>query len=367
MFHLTTVPARYGRHLLVGLLSPAVHVPVSLTTRRTLKNKAKLRPNPRIKQAMTPDMLPTEVSAAPRSLSEFQIRIKDLDMKHVTAQEAHDMYTKYMKAVAAKQRPAGWQEKFAIDTNASAAKLHETATLVLTLQSLRGSEFEFSCTMLRAAAGLGDDAAALSLGRILQRPRTRQDYFHWDQPWWRQARYRCMALIKEGRDANALVLKGLIHLKRNNPLDDSLALEAFVQAETVGKRADRFDWEPTCLEGQGNAHQRLNQKKQAEEAFRRLADLDCARGFYRLARLFPRSESTLDWLTKAAASGLSETYQLLVDEHERLRSICMNQGREKEARRHERDAAEWTLVMRAQATRDKELNTATESTRSQLL
>ncbi|EFQ27083.1 uncharacterized protein GLRG_02254 [Colletotrichum graminicola M1.001] len=309
---------------------------------------------------MTPDMLPTKVPVAPRSLSEFQILIKDLNMKHVAAQDAHDMYTKYMRAVADKQRPA--------DTTASAAELHETAKIVLNLPALHESEFEFSCTMLRAAAGLGNDAAALSLGRILlRRTRARQNYFHWDNPWWRQARARCMALIEEGRDANALVLKGLIHMKRNNPRDDSLALEAFAQAETVGKSADRFDWEPTCLEGQGNAHQRLDQKEQAEEAFRRLADLDCAEGFYHLARLLPRSESTLEWLTKAAASGLRETYQLLVDEHERLRSICMNQGREKEARRHERDAAEWTLIMRAQATRKKELNTATEPMRNQLL
>ncbi|KAK2012993.1 hypothetical protein LZ32DRAFT_605070 [Colletotrichum eremochloae] len=215
--------------------------------------------------------------------------------------------------------------------------------------------------MLRAAAGLGDDAAALSLGRILHRMGTKQDHFHWSQPLWRHVRERCMALIEEGRNANALVLKGLVHLNRNTPMDDSLAIDAFTQAETVGKSAARFDWEPTCLEGLGQAHQRLNQKRQAEEAFTRLADLDCARGFYHLARLFPRSESTLGWLTKAAASGLSETYQLLVDEHERLRSICVDQGREKEARRHEQDAAEWTLIMRAQATRDKELGTATGS------
>ncbi|KAK2031820.1 hypothetical protein LX32DRAFT_671402 [Colletotrichum zoysiae] len=347
MFRLT-VPARHGRHLL-GLLPPA-GIPGSSITRRTLKHKAKT----------TPELLPTRVAVTPRPLSDFQIRAKDLGIKHVTAREAHEMYTKYMEASAANERPDGWREEFVRDTNASAAKLHETAALVLALPALGSSEFEFFCTVMEAAAGLGDDAAALSLGRVLQRMRARHDYFHWDQPRWRRVRDRCMALIEEGRDANALVLKGLVHLRRNDPTDDSLALEAFVQAEAVGRSAGRFDWEPACLEGQGEAHQRLNQKRQAEEAFRRLADLDCARGYFRLARLLPRSESTLDWLTKAAASGLGEAYQLLVDEHERLRGICADQGREKEARRHEQDAAEWTSIMRARAMRDKELGVAAE-------
>ncbi|KAK1981655.1 hypothetical protein LZ30DRAFT_781881 [Colletotrichum cereale] len=313
-----------------------------------------------MKPKVTPDKLPTEIVTS-RSLSDFQVGIKAFDIKHVTAQEAHNMYTQYMEAVSAKQRPGDWPETFVRDTNASADKLHEMATLVFTLPNLFGSEFEFSCTLLRAAAALGDDAAALSLGRVLRGTRTRQDYFHWAKPWWSYARERCQALIEEGRDANALVLKGLIHLERNTPEDNSLALEAFVKAERVGKSAARFDWEPTCLEGRGDAHLRLKQKRQAEEAFTRLADLDCARGFYRLARAFPRSESVLEWLTKAAASGISEAYRMLVDEHERLRSICVSQGREKEALRHERDAAEWTLIMRAQAMREKGLSSTTES------
>ncbi|GJC90201.1 hypothetical protein ColLi_13039 [Colletotrichum liriopes] len=361
MFRLTTVPVRHGRQLLAGLPSPAVHSPVPfVTTRRTLKQKVKPRPSPQAKKTLRPDRPPVKVTVEPRPLSDFQIRIKELGMKHVTAQEAHGIYTKYMKAVAVEERPADWQEKFARDNHISVAKLHETATLIFTFPKIHSSEFEVSCGMLNAAAGLGDDAAALSLGRILQHTDPNH-YFHWDQPRWRNTRERCRALIEEGRDANALVLNGLVHLSRKTSKDDSLALEAFVQAEKLGKDAARFDWEPACLEGRGEASLRLKDKTKAEEAFSRLADLDCARGFYRLAKMFPRSQSYLDWLAKAAASGLSETYELLVDEHERLRSICMSQGREEEARRHERDAAEWTLIMRAKATRGKELDTVTRS------
>ncbi|KAK2003662.1 hypothetical protein LX36DRAFT_666317 [Colletotrichum falcatum] len=360
------VPARHG-HLRVGLLPPAAHVPVSSTiTRRTLKYKPKVLPSPPAKRKMPPakrtvppDMLLTKGLVALRSLSDFQTPMEGLGIKHVTAQEAHEMHTKYMKALGAKQSLAGWQEEFARDTNASAAKLHETAALAFALPRITGGDVEFGCTMLNAAAGLGDDAAALSLGRILRRKRS-QGRSHWDQPRWRHVRDRCLALVEEGRDANALVLKGSIHLERNTPEDNSLALEAFLQAEAIGKGAARFDWEPSCLDGLGQAHQRLGQKKQAEEAFTRLADLDYASGYYRLARLFPRGESTLGWLTKAAASGLSQTYQLLVDEHERLRRICTEQGREKEARRHGRDAAEWTSIMRAHAARGKEPGTAAE-------
>ncbi|GKT47954.1 uncharacterized protein ColSpa_08135 [Colletotrichum spaethianum] len=362
MFRLAIIPAFHGRQLLAGLLPPAFQAPAHfMETRRTFKQKVKLRPSPQAKKTSRSDRPPAEVTVEPRRLlSDFQIRIKESDMKHVTAQEAHGIYTKYMKAVAVEEKPADWQERLVKDSNASAAKLHETATLILTFPQIHSSEFEISCGMLNAAAGLGDDAAALSLGRMLQHTESKH-YFQWDQPRWRNTRERCRVLIEEGRDASALVLKGLIHLSRKTSKDDSLALEAFVQAEKLGKDADQFDWEPACLEGQGEACLRLKDKKKAEEAFTRLVDLDCARGFYRLAKMFPRSESTLDWLTKAAASGLSETYELLVDEHERLRSICMSQGREEEARRHERDAAEWTLIMRAKATRGKELDAVTKS------
>lgn len=240
------------------------------------------------------------------------------------------------------------------DNNVTAAVLHETGHFIYTFPDMVSDEFHLLCSMMDSAAGLGHDAAALSLGRVLIKlPGGKDNYFHFENPRWYKTRSRCLALIKEGRSANALVLDGLIHLKRNTPKDYRSALQAFGQAEELSKNAESFDWQASCLEGQGEAYLQLGEEQKAEEAFVRLADLGYPQGYFRLAQLRPESPEYLERITKAAASGIKEAYEMLVAEHERRREVCRAEGRVSEAAHHERDAAEWTRLLQASQRRNR--------------
>ncbi|CCF34061.1 hypothetical protein CH063_06133 [Colletotrichum higginsianum] len=362
MFRLTTASARHGRALLTGFPPPAVQAAApAMATRRTLKGKAP-RPSPGSNKKSGPSMLMKDRPelGTPRPLFHFQNAVKSLRSQHVTGQEAHDIYMKYFAAAAVKEKPVDWRQTFVKDNNISAAKLYETAMALMSSPNSSDADFDGFCNMLDTAAGQGDDAAALTLGRMLHN-RSEKSYLHWDQMAWRNTRERCRALIEAGRDPNALVLKGLVYLSRRTSEDNRIALEAFIRAEEIGKGADSFEWYSSCLRGQSEVYIRKGNKTKAAEVLTRLGEMGYAEGFWGLAKLFPKDESTMYRLQKAASSGLMPAHQALVNEHERLRKLCRAQGREEEARRHERDAAEWTLIMRAETTRDRESKLAAKS------
>ncbi|OHE91206.1 hypothetical protein CORC01_13483 [Colletotrichum orchidophilum] len=358
MFRLATVPTRGrgGRQLAAGLTTPPstrVSAPApapTMTTTRTLKTKGKLRPAPGLerKASKANQNKPLELVLEPRSLTEFKIRIREIEKLHVTAERAHDIYMKYMKALARDDKPKDWQKNFIKENNFMAAELHETAGILFEMRNRTESEFILRANMMEASAGLGFDAAALTLGRCLWLNNLRKgDYYDWDHPRWENARIRCQALFAEGRDANAMVLSGLLHLKRKTSRDDYLALEAFAQALELGKDAAHFDWLGTALEGQGDAYLRLGEKAKAEESFVALATLGYARGYHRLAKIFPDAPETMGFLWKAAAAGITSSYELLVELCEKRRRDCVAKGDMRSAEDYERDATEWTRILKA--------------------
>ncbi|TQN70004.1 hypothetical protein CSHISOI_05489, partial [Colletotrichum shisoi] len=360
MFRLTTASARHGKALLTGFPPPAVQAAApTMATRRTLKGKT-LRPSPGSKSGQSMSMKDRPELGTPRPLSHFEKAVKSLRPMHVSGQEAHDIYMKYFDAASVKEKPANWRQAFVKENKISAPKLHETAMALMTSPNSSDADFDGFCHMMDTAAGMGDDAAALTLGRMLYK-RNKKSYLHWDQMAWRNTRERCRALMEAGRDPNALVLKGLVYKSRWTSEDNRTALEAFLRAEEIGKGIDSFEWYLSCLRGQSEVYLRIGKKIEAAEVLTRLGERDYAEGFWGLAKLFPNDKSTMYRLQKAASSGLMPAHQGLVNEHEKLRKLCSAQGREEEARRHERDAAEWTLIMRAETTRDRESKLAAVS------
>ncbi|TKW53445.1 hypothetical protein CTA1_6792 [Colletotrichum tanaceti] len=348
MFRLTTASARLGRALLTGFPPPAVQAAApAMATRRTLKGKV-LRPSPGSNKNSMQDR---PQLGTPRPLSHFLIAVRSLRLKHVTGKEAYDIYMKYFEA-AVKERTVGWRQTFVKENNVPAAKLYDTARALMHGPKNSDADFDGFCNMLDTVAGMGDDGAALTLGRMLHN-RNKSSYLHWDQLAWRNTRERCRTLIETGRDANALVLKGLVYLHRETADDNRTALDAFIRAEEAGKNTDSFEWYLSCLRGQSELYLRKGDKIKAVEVLTRLAESDYAEGYLGLAKLLPKDESTMYRLQKAASSGNMPAHQALVNEHESLRKICKEEGREEDAWRHQQDAAEWTLIMRAATTRNR--------------
>ncbi|KAK1510469.1 uncharacterized protein CCOS01_15300 [Colletotrichum costaricense] len=368
MFRLATAPTRTSgvrRHLLACIptppslpCAPAAPSPpppttMPTTTTRTLKTKSKLRPLPGLKKSSAREEKPKprDVVFEPRSLTEFKILLRELAYMSVTAERAHDVYMKYMKALARPDKPQDWQKAFVKENNITAGELHETAGLLYFTNTSSESELILQFNMMETAAGLGYDPAALTLGRHLYRAEGKKNYYDWDNPRWHHTRTRCLALIAEGRDANAMVLAGLRHLNRETERDNYLALEAFTQALALGKDAAYFDWMCSALEGQGDAYLRLGEKDKAKDTFFHLGKLGYARGWSRLADLYPDDKGTMGWLFKAAGAGLPGSYQKLVDHCEKWRKFCAPD--EKWAAYWERHASEWTRILKASIARKK--------------
>ncbi|KAL0931989.1 uncharacterized protein CTRU02_212942 [Colletotrichum truncatum] len=352
MFRLATTPARHARPLVAGAVPRvlAAFAPIppasAATSRRTIKMKPRvkstpnLRPDPDAKHKRKETM--TKIVLTKRALSEFRTRHRELQIQHVTAEEAYNIYSKYLDALANSKKSPYWEAQFLYDTNATAAALHETAIFVCTFPNMVQEEWYLYCNLLNSAAGMGYDASALSLARILLKSKvSKNSPFSYYNPAWAKMRERCSALIKAGRDANAIVVEGLIHLYRKTRDDDHLAIEAFKRAEEVGSDATHFDWFGTCLEQMGETQLRLGQKKEATKTFTRLAGEDYAKGYYHLALLKPESEHYLYWLTKAAVSGIQSAFEPLMNEHLRLSELYEDEGQKKLAERHRNDALEW--------------------------
>ncbi|KAK1633667.1 hypothetical protein BDP81DRAFT_379963 [Colletotrichum phormii] len=372
MFRLATAPTRssgVSRHLLAGLATPpspawAPAAP-SPTTTRTVKTKSKLRPLPGLKKTGTSKPSPPkprDIVFEPRSLTEFKIRLREISYMHVTAERAHDIYMKYMQALARSDKPTDWQKAFVRENNITAGELHETAGLLSWMHDNKGeAELILRCSMMETAAGLGYDAAALTLSRILHHAEGSKGYYDWDNPRWQHTRTRCLALIAEGRDANAMVVAGLRHLRRKTERDDYLALEAFSQALELGKDAAYFDWRCTALEGQGDAYLRLGEKEKAKESFVHLGQLGYAVGWSRLAQMYPDDPGVLHWLLQAAGAGISSAYGQLVELGEKRRKLCAEAvgeaGHKEAADSWERHAAEWTRILKASIANEKSRRT----------
>lgn len=237
------------------------------------------------------------------------------------------------------------------ENNLTAGELHETAGLLYFMRNGTESELILQCNMMETAAGLGYDPSALTLGRRLYKAEGTKNYYDWDNPRWQHTRTRCLALIEEGRDANAMVFAGLRHLRRKTERDDYLALEAFSQALELSKDAAHFDWRCTALEGQGDAYLRLGEKEKAKDAFSHLGQLGYARGWSRLAEMYPDDPGALGWLFKAAGAGIPGSHQKLVERCEKNRESCA--GDEKWADYWERHASEWTRILKASIAKNK--------------
>ncbi|KXH53743.1 hypothetical protein CSAL01_07693 [Colletotrichum salicis] len=404
MFRLATPLTRssgVSRHLLAGLATPpssawapAAPSPPPSATTRTVKTKSKLRPLPGLKKTGTSKPAPPkprDIVFEPRSLTEFKIRLREISYMHVTAERAHDIYMKYMQALARSDKPTDWQKAFVrgslpptnpssparyftliyltsfmanepAENNLTAGELHETAGLLSWMHDKKGeAELILRCSMMETAAGLGYDAAALTLSRILHHAEGSKGYYDWDNPRWQHTRTRCLALIAEGRDANAMVVAGLRHLRRKTERDDYLALEAFSQALELGKDAAYFDWCCTALEGQGDAYLRLGEKEKAKESFAHLGQLGYALGWSRLAQMYPDDPDVLHWLLQAAGAGISSSYEQLVELGEKRRKLCAEAvgeaGHKEAADSWERHAAEWTRILKASIANEKSRRT----------
>ncbi|OLN96806.1 hypothetical protein CCHL11_02265 [Colletotrichum chlorophyti] len=362
MFRFTTTPIRQGGHLLRSVVQPVTRItaPPSVVSRRTyaIKGKKKLAPSPIAKAARNRPR--RDVVFETRPFPYFRSRHKELEIKHVTAKEAYDIYINYMKALAVPNKAADWQQQFVKDNNTTPAGVYEVATFVSHFPNIAGDEYHLQCMMMNTAAEMKYEIAALSLGRQLYKAKSKQNYFNFEQPRWQKARAICLRLIKEGRNANALVLNGLMHLERKTDRDDYLALEAFHQAEALAKDSGFFDWLASCLEGQGEAYLRLGEKNKAIDVFTRLAARDFPQGYWRLAQVLPNDPSYLELLSKAAASGIFDAFEPLMKEHDKLRQRSLDMGNADEALYHEREAAEWGRLFKANKEYDiqKETNYA---------
>ncbi|KAF9872923.1 hypothetical protein CkaCkLH20_09433 [Colletotrichum karsti] len=343
MFRLTTIPARRARPLaarataLPGLPIPFAPPPAAaaaVVSRRTAVQKFRI---------------PAQgIVVIERSLASFKKQHKELGIKHTTPEQAYAIYQAGLEALRSKGSNPYWDQWFIKDLEgASAVAVHDTATFLYFFRDGTEGETHLIHHLLNMAAGMGHDASALSNAKVLlQMSNQKTGYFSYNGPAWGKTRERVAWLIKQGRDANAVVLEGLIHMNRKTHEDNLLAIDAFRRAWNLGKAASHFDWEATCLESWGDVQLRLGRKEDATHTFRRLMKLGFNRGFYRYAMMLePGSSEYLSCLTHAAAAGMVEPLEPLMNEHLKRSEQCLAQGNKAHADEHRSHALEWSRVL----------------------
>ncbi|KAH0443579.1 hypothetical protein CcaCcLH18_00892 [Colletotrichum camelliae] len=319
MFRLARANASYARPLVASVLprpSPALNPPAAVATGiRTYKRKA--RPDPRRSEAL------------------FRMLWKKFELTDGSPEATYKMYDAYLKALANRRDNKNWESNFLAQTRANGHDVHAMAFLITMFPNMREEEQDLLYHVLNTAAGIGYDASALTLGRILVNNNhpTHSAYSYW-APQWAHMRQHVDYLIKRGHDANAVVLEGLLALARNTTPFDRLALSAFKRARVLGEEMTWFDWEQSCLMGMAEAYRRLDRLHKSIEMFKVLEAKSYAMGVFELAKADPKGADYLPRLTRAAVSGFRQSYQPLMDEHLRLSDEYRKNGDEKKAEEH---------------------------------
>ncbi|CAI0655500.1 unnamed protein product [Colletotrichum noveboracense] len=358
MFRLARAHASHARPLMAGVLprpSPALSPPPAVATSiRTIQRAAtghrKARPDPNLRDERAPIRIQT-VTIPKRSNALFRMLWKTLEIPDGDPDQTYKIYSAYLSALAQRREVKNWESNFLGQTRANGTDLHNLALLILDFPNMREEEKDLFFHVLNTASGIGYDASALSLGRTLihnQVPTT-SPYSYW-APQWGHMRDHVDYLIKLGRDANAIVLEGMLALSRKTEEYDKMALAAFKRARVLGDEMTYFDWEAGCLTGMAEAYKRLKMKHKAHDTYRLLADKGYADGVYELAMTAPKSSDYLPRLTRAAVSGYREAFQPLMTEHLRLSDEYRKKGDKKNAEEHLFWAAEYGNILKYRRT-----------------
>ncbi|EQB56021.1 hypothetical protein GCG54_00007789 [Colletotrichum gloeosporioides] len=358
MFRFARAHASHGRPLVASVVprpSPALNRPQAVATgvrtiQRAPTGNRKARPDPSLINERAPIKIQT-LTIPKRSNALFRMLWKTLEIPDGDPDETYKMYSAYLSALAQRRENKNWESNFLAQTRANGADIHNLALLILDFPNMREEEKDLFFHVLNTAAGIGYDASALSLGRTLIHnsvPRT-SPYSYW-APQWGHMRDHVDYLIKLGRDANAVVLEGMLALSHKTEEKDRKALAAFQRARVLGDEMTYFDWEAGCLTGMAEAYKRLKMLKEAHNTYRLLADKGYADGVYELAMTAPESRDYLPRLTRAAVSGYRKAFQPLMSEHLRLSSEYRKKGDEKNAEEHLFWAAEYGNIIKYRRT-----------------